>query len=404
MAKILMIATCYPTPTVPDTEICHYFTREWVKMGHEVIVFRLMSSFPAVYYSVAKAIPSLAKKISRGSDIQSQTTEMEEYILEGVKVYSVPVKKYIPHGSFSTYTLRSLSKQLLNYLQRNNFTPDAIAGHWANPSLYVISKLKESFPLAKTSLTLHGETYHTIAKVFKDCDSLLKQIDYIGYRSPRIKKEFLDSCPFGKKGFYCYSGVSSEFLDNPPVVTGKYSSAPLESFVYIGRLIEYKYPRAVIEALEGVYGNNAYHLSYVGKKSDMYDSLNEYVIANKLNDRVSFHGLLPRNQIPALLDSSQCLIMISKGEVFGMVYIEAMARGCIVVAGSDSGVLEIIKHGENGFLCEPGNVEQLKSIIAYINGLSKEEKELIGMNARKTAENLSDSRVAYNYINTLLQQ
>ena len=169
-------------------------------------------------------------------------------------------------------------------------------------------------------------------------------------------------------------------------------------------MIEYKYPKAVIEALEGVYGNSTYHLSYVGKKSDMYDSLNEYVIANNLVDRVSFNGLLPRNQIPALLDSFQCLIMISKGEVFGMVYIEAMARGCIVVAGSDSGVQEIIKHGENGFLCEPGNVAQLRTIIAYINGLSKEEKELIGMNARKTAENLSDSRVAYNYINTLLQQ
>ena len=68
-----------------------------------------------------------------------------------------------------------------------------------------------------------------------------------------------------------------------------------------------------------------------------------------MSDKVEFTGLIPREQMPDAFDKEECLIMIRKVEVFGMVYIEAMARGCIVIAGSDSGVSDIIKSGYNGF-------------------------------------------------------
>lgn len=49
-----------------------------------------------------------------------------------------------------------------------------------------------------------------------------------------------------------------------------------------------------------------------------------------------------RNQVVELLDSSDVFVMISKNEVFGLVYFEAMAFRCITIASRREGVDEII--------------------------------------------------------------
>jgi len=182
----------------------------------------------------------------------------------------------------------------------------------------------------------------------------------------------------------------------------RFTDGPLSSFVFVGRLVSYKYPELVIQALNDIYANDDFHLNFYGRKTDLYEKLLAQVSEMSLDSKVEFKGAVNRNEMPSALDNEQCLIMISKGEVFGMVYIEAMARGCIVIAGADSGVQEIIRHGKNGFLCEPGNLEELKSIIRHINSLSAAEKQKISHNARLTAESLSDSSIAETYINTVL--
>lgn len=404
MANIIMITTCYPSINYADTEICHYFTKEWVKMGHKVKVFVLKSKFPEIYYSLAEHFPFLTKKVTKGSDIQERTSKVEMYKLDGVDVCSIPMKKYIPHWKFSQRELRK-TVQLINInCDKSSFIPDAIVGHWCNPTLHIIAKLKEKYPKARTSITLHGETYTTIKKNFPDCNSFLSQVDMIGFRSPSIMRSFYDTCPIKLNGFYCYSGVSDIFFDDKTLRVDKFSDEAISKFVYVGRFMAYKYPRAVIEALLNVYDKPAFHLLFVGRKTDLYNELIEYVQNTNLSEQVQFLGLIPREKIPSIFDDAQCLIMISKGEVFGMVYLEAMARGCIIVAGADSGVQEIIKHGENGFLCEPGNVNELSQIINHINNLSAIQKKTISENARKTASELSDTNVAKTYLESVINR
>ena len=59
--------------------------------------------------------------------------------------------------------------------------------------------------------------------------------------------------------------------------------------------------------------------------------------------------------------------MISSNEVFKLVYLEAMAQGCIVIASKGGGFDGINVDGQNGFLCEPGDSEQLESIYRINN-------------------------------------
>jgi len=79
-----------------------------------------------------------------------------------------------------------------------------------------------------------------------------------------------------------------------------------------------------------------------------------------------------------------------------------MSQGCIVIASKGEGFDGIIVDGENGFLCEPGNSNQLASIYRRINSLSKEEKESISINAMKTAACFTDAKVAERYLDSVL--
>jgi glycosyltransferase involved in cell wall biosynthesis len=49
--------------------------------------------------------------------------------------------------------------------------------------------------------------------------------------------------------------------------------------------------------------------------------------------------------------------------LFGIVNIEAMASGMIVIASNHVGPKEIIENGKNGFLVEEKDVEQFKNIL-----------------------------------------
>ena len=222
----------------------------------------------------------------------------------------------------------------------------------------------------------------------------MSKISHWGYRSEKIKKEFKKI--FGvDPSFRCYSGIPERYLQNQI----ERDWGKCDKYVYVGQLIQRKYPDVVITALRKYYGPNTFSFSIIGD-GPMYSDL-EKLIAN--DTRIDLKGHLSREAIRVCLDECDVFIMISANEVFGLVYIEAMARGCIVIAAKDEGMEGIIVDGENGFLCESGSEEGLVKVIRGINCMSPEQRKIISDNARKTATNLTDSKVAKDYLNALLK-
>ena len=109
-------------------------------------------------------------------------------------------------------------------------------------------------------------------------------------------------------------------------------------------------------------------------------------------------GRIPREKILEEYDKADCMVMISEGEAYGLVYLEAMARGCITVASRNEGFDGVIVDGENGFLCEAGNAQELASIIKRIKTLTPEKRQLVSENAINTAKRLTDENAARLYI------
>ncbi len=76
-----------------------------------------------------------------------------------------------------------------------------------------------------------------------------------------------------------------------------------------------------------------------------------------------------RNDVAAIMQSLDMLVVNSKAEPFGLVIVEAMACGTPVIATAVDGIPEIIKHNENGWLVRPGDEADLsRSIVRLFEG------------------------------------
>ena len=78
-------------------------------------------------------------------------------------------------------------------------------------------------------------------------------------------------------------------------------------------------------------------------------------LANKLNiiDRVCFLRSISNDQRLLLLKNTDVLLYTPENEHFGIVPVEAMHIGCIVIACNSGGPLESIEHEKTGFLLSP---------------------------------------------------
>ena len=170
--------------------------------------------------------------------------------------------------------------------------------------------------------------------------------------------------------------------------------------MYVGLRINLKFPEKVLEALEMAYPDGNYNLTYIGDGQQL-KKIKEIVVKSHLQNQVCFLGRMPRERIIEEYDRADCMVMISRGEAYGLVYLEAMARGCITIASRNEGFDGVIVDGENGFLCEAGNAQELATIINQIKIMTPLQRLTISMKAIETAKKLTDENAARIYIENI---
>ena len=393
--QILLLSTIYPAPDLQvGTSAIHYFTREWVKMGYEVRVIHFQAVYPIVFYLMAKLFREKIASRTGAVVFTKRDKGDKQYMVDGVTVYRFPIFKWIPHGKF---TKKVIKNQLLKIKQTfidDNWIPDILIGHFSNPQLEIIHELKKTYN-ARTCMIMHGAG-NDIKNIYKDkYKAFMNSIDVWGYRSIPIQRAFEKIYGQPKRSFLCYSGIPEENISQ---TNNRNFSGDLKRFVYIGELIKRKNPISLIYAINRIYNNESdYHITYVGK-GDEKTTIQRVADSLHINNHVSFIGHIPRDEVLNILDESDCMIMISKSEAFGLVYLESMGRGCITIGSKNEGIDGIIQNGINGFLCEAGNEKELADIIRHINSLTAEERKQISQNAIATAKELTDYKAAMKYM------
>lgn len=396
--NILLLSTIYPLPEGnKGTAVCHFFTREWVKMGQQVRVVHIQAVYPRIFYWMARLSRKRIAAKTGAVVYAHRDDRIVKYVMDNVPISRMPVYKPIPHGAFSKKAVKHTAIDITMDNLENHFTPDVIIGHFPNPQIELLSLLKKEYPSAKTCIVMHGDT-EIMKKVYgKRLPSLMNDIDMWGFRCKSMIEDFEVVAGKVENPFICYSGIPAKYLTSQ---NAHHYNKPFHKFLYVGEMIERKYPEKIIDALIKVYPSKDFELHYVGDGQQI-SVINQKIDEYGLSDQVKLLGWIPRDKIIEEYDWADSLIMISRGEAYGLVYLEAMARGCLPIASKREGFDGIIVDGDNGFLCEAGDDNELATIIQRINGMASEERLKVSNSAINKAKKLTDEKAAELYLNDI---
>lgn len=394
MKNILMVTPLYPLPTKENncTYVCHFFTREWVKMGYNVMVIHAQPVHCQAWHLIVKLFGKQLNNIIGGGNYYARKIKKtEHYTMDDVPVYRVPIYNFIPRGRYPEKSVVKFVEEVHGILKKESFVPDVIVGHMT--AIELIPEINKPYK-AKTCMVAHGAN-EKYKERYANWEELIDSYDSWGFRAKPIRKAFEEKFKKVKKPFLCLSGIPSKYL----VEANKHSfQKPLSRFLYIGDLMERKYPITLLEAIPQAVDD--YSIKYVGEGKER-DKLEKYIADHQMSEKVQLVGKVPRDRVTDYLDEAECFIMVSRREAYGLVYLEAMARGCIAIASRGEGFDGVIVDGVNGFLCEAGNADELAQVIRGINALTPEERKAISDKGLETARRMTDYEMAKEYVEHL---
>jgi len=112
-----------------------------------------------------------------------------------------------------------------------------------------------------------------------------------------------------------------------------------------------------------------------------------------LDGRLQWRGNVPNTEMPDLFARAKAFVLPSHFEGHPKTLIEAMASGLPVIGADSPGIREVIRHGENGYLCGTRS-EEIREAIQVVLG-DPALRARLGGNARRFAvEEFALERVA----------
>ncbi|HET8925430.1 MAG TPA: glycosyltransferase family 4 protein [Candidatus Acidoferrum sp.] len=126
------------------------------------------------------------------------------------------------------------------------------------------------------------------------------------------------------------------------------------------------------------------HLVFAGGGDDRA-WLEELAEKNGIHRHVHFLTGLSSTELAACYAACEIFALPSRGEGFGFVYLEAMAKGKPVIGGAHGGAPEVIADGVTGYLVPHGDAIQLATSIEALLADPVHAKEM-GARGRQRAE------------------
>jgi glycosyltransferase involved in cell wall biosynthesis len=122
-----------------------------------------------------------------------------------------------------------------------------------------------------------------------------------------------------------------------------------------------------------------------------------------LGDVARAPGFVARDELERGLASALCMVLPSRREGYGIVVVEAAARGVpsVVVADPDNAATELVEEGENGFVAASASAADLAAAIMRVREagppLRASTTAWFARNARRLSLDESLDRVAAAY-------
>ena len=166
----------------------------------------------------------------------------------------------------------------------------------------------------------------------------------------------------------------------------------------VARLIERKGLGDLIRAL-ALLERGRFELEIVGGGPDER-VLRDLAAQLGVAQEVRFLGALDRSQVARRYREADLFTLPSSAEAFGNVFAEALASGLPIVSTPIGGIPDLVEHGTNGFLIQPGDLKALAGAIRYLADDPELRREMAVRNRAKAEANLEWSQVTRRYLST----
>ena len=237
-----------------------------------------------------------------------------------------------------------------------NVIPVTVRAHWDPLAYYTLKKiLRAEKPQIVHAHLARAAKLAGKAAAHEKIPSLVKTHNYVDLKYYR-HVDCLVPTTRDQEQYLLANGVAANKISRIPNFTSmplldrarNYAPPATVRCVAIGRFVEKKGFDLLIEALAAVARKHDISLTLVGD-GELRMALQASVKAKDLEGRVHFAGW--SDDVAGALDSADLFVLPSRDEPFGIVCLEAMARGVPIIATKTQGPSEILS-AETAYLVE----------------------------------------------------
>ena len=298
---------------------------------------------------------------------------IQRKVQEGMIIYQVN----IPVGAVPDKVLCYFGKKILSYvfkrIVQKEGKPDIIHAHFVQQA-YMATVIKQRYRVPLI-ITEHSDDVNKQV-IKKDIFYIAKQAytiaDAVLVVSEALKRRIQEQFKIDAKiisniiDFSCFRYIERKQKD-------------YFQFVSVGGLIPGKQMDLLIDSFHMAFQDDKkVYLKIFGEGTERV-ILEKKIELYNLSERVLLLGLQDRQNIFREMEKSDCFILLSKAETFGMAYVEAMATGLPVIATRCGGPEEFVNE-QNGILVPINNSE------AVVKAMIKMRDSAIKYDSRKISE------------------
>jgi glycosyltransferase involved in cell wall biosynthesis len=198
-------------------------------------------------------------------------------------------------------------------------------------------------------------------------------------------------------------GLKVDVIPNPFPVSDPQPSGDRNQLVYFGRLQYWKGIFVLLDAMAQlwnqdietpieIYGRDTW---FSGRGVMVTTLIAERYGAYDQRGLLHVHDPLPPQEVNKQLATAKIVVLPSVFENYPYVVLEALSKGCVVIASDQGGQREIIESGHNGFLFESQNSADLAAKVKAALALSNDDCERIAREAYQSVLKTCDRDIIY---------
>jgi glycogen(starch) synthase len=337
---------------------------------------------PKIVGGIARHVNDLSLAMAKqGAEVYVVTCGVQgapDYeVIQGVKVFRVVMSNPVA-PDFLTWVLQ-LNLNMVEQANRLRLTGihfDIVHSHdWL--AAFAGKNLKHSWQVPLVS-TIHATEYGRNNGLHNELQRYISNVEWwLGYESWRViccskymqdELQRIFQIPADKLRAIPNGVYLKEFNTTnmePAKIRHRYCAPDERMLFYVGRIVREKGLGVLLDAFSRVLAIEPKIKLVIAGKGPYMDQLRHRAYQLGIYNRIYFTGYIDDNTRNALYQSTDMAVFPSLYEPFGIVALEGMAAGALVITSDAGGLGEIIQHGVNGLKAYNDNATSLADNILW---------------------------------------